>query len=150
MIKSILREPNKILRTRSEVVVDFEYQETKQAIKDLIDTLLVTKEGLGLAAPQIGVNLRIFVLNIKGEFKVFINPEITHFSNKKTLFNEGCLSVMKQFDEIQRSSKVVMKYYDEIGKKHKTTVKGLIAQAFQHEIDHLNGILYIDKIKNLK
>lgn len=146
MIKSILREPNEILRNQSCVVVNFESSETKETIKDLRDTLLVTKEGLGLAAPQIGINLRIFVLNMKGEFKVFINPEITHFSNKKSIFNEGCLSVMKQFDEIQRSSKVVMKYYDEAGKKHKTTVKGLIAQAFQHEIDHLNGILYIDKL----
>lgn len=146
MIKSILREPNKILRTRSEAVIDFESQKIKQTTKDLIDTLLVTKEGLGLAAPQIGVNLRIFVLNIKGEIKVFINPEVTHFSNKKSLFNEGCLSVPGEFDEMERSSKVVMKYYDETGKKHKTTVKGLIAQAFQHEIDHLNGILYVDKL----
>jgi len=146
MIKNILREPNKILRTKSEAVIDFESQETKQMIKDLIDTLLVTKEGLGLAAPQIGKNLRIFVLNMKGEIKIFINPEITHFSNKKSLFNEGCLSVPGEFDEMERSSKVVMKYYDETGKKHKTTVKGLIAQAFQHEIDHLNGILYVDKL----
>jgi len=144
MIKEILTEPNQILRKKSQKIVDFNSYETKKLIQDLKDTLVACKEGLGLAAPQIGINLRIFALNIKNEILIFINPEITHFSTKESLEEEGCLSVPGVAGKINRANKVVMKYYDENCKKHKIKAKGIIAQAFQHEIDHLNGILYID------
>ncbi len=147
MIKEILTEPNPILRKKSQKVIDFNARKTKKIIQDLKDTLIACKEGLGLAAPQIGINLRIFALNVKNEILIFINPEITHFSIKESLEEEGCLSVPGAIGKVKRVSKVVMKYYDENGKKHKIKAKGIIAQAFQHEIDHLNGILYIDKIE---
>ena len=147
MTKEILTKPNLILRKKSQKVIDFNARETKKTIQDLKDTLIACKEGLGLAAPQIGINLRIFALDIKNEILIFINPEITHFSSKKSLEEEGCLSVPGITGKIKRANKVVMKYYDENGKKHKIKAKGIIAQAFQHEIDHLNGILYIDKIE---
>lgn len=130
------------------MVLNFKSQETKQVIQDLKDTLKACQEGLGLAAPQIGTNLRIFVLESEEKIAVFINPKITRFSRKTTLHNEGCLSVPGRTDEIARASKVILKYYDEDGKKHKIKAAGLLAEAFQHEIDHLDGILYIDKIKN--
>jgi len=147
MIRPIVTEPNKILRQVSKPVDDFSSTEIKKVIKDLKDTLEATKEGLGLAAPQIGINLRIFALNLNNEIRVFINPEITHFSKKTTPEQEGCLSVPGRAGLVERFKKVVMKYYDENGVKHKIKAKGLIAQAFQHEIDHLNGTLYIDKLK---
>ncbi len=147
MIKEIVTEPNSILRKKSRKIIDFKDYKTKKIIQDLKDTLIDCKEGLGLAAPQIGINLRVFALNIKNEILIFVNPEITHFSTKESPEKEGCLSVPGIAGKVDRANKVVMKYYDESGKKHKIKAKGIIAQAFQHEIDHLNGILYIDKMK---
>lgn len=145
MKKQILTLPHQALRKKSRPVSNFLATEIKKTIKDLCDTLEATKEGLGLAAPQIGKNLRIFALELNGQIKIFINPTITHFSPKKNLLEEGCLSVPGKSGLVMRSHKVVLKYYDESGKKHKLTAKGLLAQAFQHELDHLNGELYVDK-----
>jgi peptide deformylase len=145
MTKDIVTQPNPILRKKSQEIKDFRAPEVKKTIQDLKDSLKDCQEGLGLAAPQIGVNLRIFALDWEGEIKIFINPKITHLSKKKSLLTEGCLSVPNKIGKIARANKVIMKYYDEEGKKHKMTAKGLLAQAFQHETDHLDGILYIDK-----
>lgn len=145
MIKKILTDPNKVLRKKSLSVTKFNDPKVQKTIQDLKDTLRATKEGLGLAAPQIGANLRIFVLDVEGSTHIFINPEITNFSKKVSPEQEGCLSVPRKSSPIKRSIKIIMKYYDEEGIKHKIKVKGILAQAFQHEIDHLNGILYIDK-----
>ncbi len=149
MIKTILTNPNPVLRKTSQAVSNFEEKKVQETIQDLKETLRASKEGLGLAAPQIGVNLRIFALDVDDALSIFINPKITHFSSKTKLYDEGCLSVPGVWGKVKRSVKVVMKYYDEKGKKHKIKAKGLIAQAFQHEIDHLDGILFIDKMENI-
>lgn len=128
------------------------------------------EDGVAIAAPQIGVGLRIFVVSGKathmyrGEDKklhteegareekdlVFINPEITKLSKTKKLMEEGCLSVRWQYGEVKRSDKATVRAYDEHGKKFQTGGAGLMAQIFQHETDHLEGILFIDKAKNLR
>jgi peptide deformylase len=124
-------------------------------------------DGVAIAAPQIGESLRIFVVSGKvtaiinnipeDELKrskkfpdtVFINPEIIKLSRKKMEVEEGCLSVRWLYGLVKRSEKVVIRAYDENGKKIERGASGLMAQIFQHEIDHLNGILFIDKAKNI-
>lgn len=150
MIKQILTHPHPLLRKKAKKVDDFSAPEIKRTIANLKETLQATKEGLGLAAPQIGESWRIFVLDWEGELKIFINPEITHFSQRKALLEEGCLSVPGKIGYVERSTKVVLKAQDQEGKRIKIKAKGLLAQAFQHEIDHLEGILYIDKAQEIK
>lgn len=128
------------------------------------------EDGVAIAAPQIGVGLRIFVVNGKamdmyrGEDKklhtkdgaekkedlVFINPEIIKLSQKKKFMEEGCLSVRWQYGVVKRSEKATVTAYDEHGTKFQAGGSGLMAQIFQHETDHLDGILFIDKAKDLQ
>ena len=150
MIKEIVRNPHPSLRKKSEPVKDFSDPRVKSVIQDIEDTLKAREDALGLAAPQIGVNLRIFGLDINGKIMIFINPEITHLSKKNSVYQEGCLSVPNKIGRILRANKAIMKYYDTKGRRHKIKAKGIIAEAFQHEVDHLNGILYIDKAQEIK
>lgn len=128
------------------------------------------EDGVAIAAPQIGIGLRIFVVSGKAqdmyrgkdkklhtkenaerkEDMVFINPEIIKLSKKKKLMDEGCLSVRWLYGQVPRHEKATVKAYDERGKKLETGGSGLMAQIFQHEIDHLNGVLFIDKAENVK
>lgn len=123
-------------------------------------------DGVAIAAPQIGESLRIFVVkgealalakqgkNIKEntELKdlIFINPEIIKTSRKKKKMEEGCLSVRWLYGEVERYEKITISAYDELGNKSVWGASGLMAQIFQHEIDHLEGVLFIDKAKNLR
>jgi peptide deformylase len=122
------------------------------------------EDGVAIAAPQIGESLRIFVESgrvkqlIDGEYdetnipadKVYINPEIIRLSRKKTKVEEGCLSVRWLYGFVERSEKARICAYDEFGKKFEKGASGLEAQIFQHEVDHLNGILFIDKAENIE
>lgn len=127
-------------------------------LKEMSAALIKEDDGVALAAPQIAVPLRIFIISGKLFAKqdksvqptnippdlVFINPKIVKTSKKKELMDEGCLSVRWIYGKTRRSSKVTVEAYDENGKKFSWNASGLIAQIFQHEIDHLNGILFTD------
>lgn len=144
---------NKILRAKSLKVVDFADPKIRVIVANLKETLASTDDGIGLASPQIGENVRIFVLspsvgeNASGN-TVFINPSISK-SLRKIELQEGCLSLPKIYGLVKRSKNIKVKAYDETGRKFELRLSGLLAQAVQHEVDHLDGILFIDKTKDL-
>jgi len=122
--------------------------EIKGLIADMIATMKETG-GIGLAAPQVGVPFRIFTVNMEDKVYVFINPEVKNFSNDKISFEEGCLSAQKIWGPVVRSKKLTIKALDENGNPVKIRAKGLLARVIQHEMDHLNGTLFIDKAERL-
>ena len=105
--------------------------------------------GIGLAAPQVGHSLQLFIIKVEDKIYIFINPEIKNISPTKTPFEEGCLSVKNIWGPVVRPKKLTVKAMDENGKFVKIRVKGLLARVIQHEMDHLNGILFIDKAEKL-
>jgi len=156
MIRKIVLSNNPILRKKSRPVPKID-KKIKDLIKDLRDTLSIQKdpEGVGLAAPQIGKNLRIFVAKYKDFEKVVINPEIVKVENKsrsaksrqsKKEILEGCLSLPYYYGPLKRAAKITIKYLDEKGKTLTETFEGFHAQIIMHEIDHLEGILFIDHL----
>jgi len=152
-IKTILTEPNKLLRQKSDEVKNVGESE-KELIKDMFDTMYAAK-GIGLAAIQIGVPKRIIVMDISKEENKrnqlsFINPKIINKNNENLTYEEGCLSVPNQFAEIDRSSKCEVEYLDSNGDSQILKAEGLLATCIQHEIDHLEGILFIDYLSKLK
>ena len=117
----------------------------RELIEDMLDTMYAAN-GVGLAAPQVGVLKRIVVIDIGEGPVVLINPQIVETSGSQT-GGEGCLSVNRAVDGIvPRYARITVEYYDEFGQKHEKRIREEIAVAFQHEIDHLNGILFVDKI----
>ena len=152
-IKTILTEPDKLLRQVSkpvEKVGDLE----RELMKDMLDTMYNAK-GNGLAAIQIGVPKRIIVLDISKEENkknpmYFVNPIIIKKNDEKVTYEEGCLSVPNQFAEIDRPSKCEVEYLDYNGNKQNLKAEGLLATCIQHEMDHLEGILFIDYLSKLK
>ena len=140
---------NKILRAKSQKVADFRDPKIQKLIIDMKETLSSIKEGVGLAAPQIGKNIRIFILSPElSEQTVFINP-IIRKSFRKTLVTEGCLSLPKIYGKIKRSKTAKITALNETGKIFQLKADSLLAQAFQHEVDHLDGILFIDKTREV-
>ena len=145
-IRNIRTYGNEILTKRAKEVEEID-ERTKELIEDMIETLH-KNNGVGLAAPQVGVLKRIIVIDIYGEGTdvfVLINPEIIKTKGEQTV-EEGCLSFPNQFAKIVRPAEVTVKALDKDGKKVKLVGKDLLAQALSHEIDHLNGELFIDKI----
>jgi peptide deformylase len=120
-----------------------------QFIADMKKTMS-KKDGVGLAAPQVGENIRLIVINTKDKIVPMINPRITHRSFSKDSMEEGCLSVPDYFGNVVRNKKITCQYSDEYGSRMKVEAEGLMARVIQHEIDHLDGILFIDKAKDLK
>ena len=143
-VLEIIQEDDPVLRKKAETVKDEKNPEIQKLIKDMIAIMKVAK-GLGLAAPQVGVSLRVFTIDIKGNVFVFVNPEIKDFSKESGSFEEGCLSVNKTWGPVVRPKKLTIKALDENGQPVKIRAKGLLARVIQHEMDHLNGILFIDK-----
>ena len=141
----ILEYPNEILRKESVEVKNPTSVETKQLIAEMIQTLRANN-GLGLAAPQVGKNLRLCIIEIEHELFVLINPEIKSLSKEKLLSEEGCLSFPNKFLDIQRSKRIKIKAIDSNGKKQIIRARGLLARAIQHEIDHMNGVLIVDRV----
>jgi peptide deformylase len=139
----IVLYPNKILREKTEKVEKID-KEIKNLVKEM-KKIMIQHNGVGLAANQIGKNLSIFVAYDNKKFYTFINPEIVKFFGKEKIVEEGCLSVPTVWGQIKRYEGVVINYQDLFGKKKKLKAKGLLAQIIQHEIDHLNGVLFIDK-----
>ena len=179
----IVQKEDKILRkTSKEVAIsDIKKPKIKEILKKMKEALNAEEDGVAIAAPQIGENLRIFVIskkifeimdeekiqnktpkieneNILKDKKgkniykdmVFINPKILKTSKKQMLTEEGCLSVRWLYGKVKRAEKTLIKAYDENGKFFTFGGSGLLSQAFQHETDHLDGILFTDKAINLK
>ena len=152
-IKTILTEPNKILRQISEPVEKVGDEE-RELMRDMLETMYSAK-GIGLAAIQIGIPKRIIVMDLSKEENkklpmYFVNPVITEKNNEKKTYEEGCLSVPNQFAEIDRPNKCKVEYLDFDGNKQSLQAEGLLATCIQHEIDHLEGILFIDYLSKLK
>jgi peptide deformylase len=152
-VKKILIEPNKLLRQVSKSV-DRVGDEEKQLMDDMLETMY-DAPGIGLAAIQIGVPKRIIVMDIsrdenKKEPKYFVNPVIKNRNEEKIKYEEGCLSVPDQFAEIERPNSCEVEYLDYDGKKQLLKADGLLATCIQHEMDHLEGILFIDYLSKLK
>jgi len=152
-IRKILTEPNKLLRQISENVKKVgEYE--KKLMDDMLDTMYEAP-GIGLAAVQIGVPKRIIVMDISRdennkEPRYFVNPVIKNKNKEKSIYEEGCLSVPDQFAEIERPNSCEVEYLDYDGKKQILKAEGLLATCIQHEMDHLEGILFIDYLSKLK
>ncbi len=152
-IKKILVEPNKVLRQISLPVKKVGKDE-QNLMDDMLDTMY-DANGIGLAAIQIGIPKRIIVMDIskdeqKKEPRFFVNPVIKKKDSLKSTYEEGCLSVPNQFAEIDRPSKCVVEFLDYNGKEQKLDADGLLATCIQHEMDHLEGILFIDYLSKLK
>ena len=152
-IKTILTEPNKILRQISKQVEKVG-EEEKKIMDDMLETMYQAN-GIGLAAIQIGIPKRIIVIDLaKGEEKknpmYFVNPVIKNKNQNLATYEEGCLSVPEQFAEVDRPSTCEVEYLDYHGEKKILKAEGLIATCIQHEMDHLQGILFIDYLSKLK
>ncbi|HEY4514716.1 MAG TPA: peptide deformylase [Candidatus Paceibacterota bacterium] len=159
MSAKILQKDDPRLRIVSRAIAKSEIGGTYLAdlIERLHETLKKESDGVAIAAPQLGENVRLFVIASKDPLKpkevikcIFINPIIVKTSVKKEFLEEGCLSVRNIYGRIRRSTKVTIEALDENGKKFSRGAVGLLAEIFQHEIDHLDGILFIDKAKDLK
>ena len=152
-IRKILTEPNKLLRQISETVKKVGEDE-KKLMDDMLDTMYEAP-GIGLAAVQVGVPKRIIVMDISRdennkEPRYFVNPVIKNKNKEKSIYEEGCLSVPDQFAEIERPNSCEVEYLDYDGKKQILKAEGLLATCIQHEMDHLEGILFIDYLSKLK
>jgi peptide deformylase len=152
-IREIIKLPDKRLRLKSEPV-----KQIDAGIRKLVDDMFETMykaPGIGLAAIQLGVAKRVITMDLSKkehdhEPHVFINPEILWQSEERAKFEEGCLSIPDYYEEVERPAQVRVKYLDLAGKKREIDAKGLLATCLQHEIDHINGVLFIDHLSKLK
>ena len=163
-LREILTEPNKLLRTKSLAVEKVD-EDLQKLMNDMLETMYAAP-GIGLAAIQVGVPKRVIVLDIgwrnesdstndeKQEVRknpmYFVNPEIIIKSTNNSTYEEGCLSVPGQFAEIERPDKCHIKYLDYYGQPKEIKAEGVLATCIQHEIDHLEGILFIAHLSKLK
>ena len=152
-VREIIILPDKRLRLPSEPV-----KRIDSGIRKLVDDLFETMydaPGIGLAAIQIGIAKRIVTMDLskkdeEHQPQVFINPEVIWASDETSKYEEGCLSIPEFYEEVERPAKVKVKYLDVDGKEHELEATGLLATCLQHEIDHTNGVLFIDHISKLK
>ena len=151
-IKTIITEPNEILRQVSKPVQTVGNEERK-LMDDMLETMYAAN-GIGLAAIQIGIPKRIIVMDISKDGKknpmYFVNPKIKNKDKEKTTYEEGCLSVPDYFAEVDRPKYCEVEYLDYNGKNKILEADGLLATCIQHEMDHLEGILFIDYLSKLK
>ena len=152
-VKTILTEPNILLRQVSDPVEKVG-EEVRKLMDDMLETMYAAP-GIGLAAIQVGVPKRIIVMDIsrdenKKEPMYFVNPIIKNKNSEHSTYEEGCLSVPNQFAEVNRPSSCEVEYLDYNGNKKILKASGLLATCIQHEMDHLEGILFIDYLSKLK
>jgi peptide deformylase len=152
-VRDILILPDKRLRAVSKPVAKIDAA-TRKLVEEMFETMYAAP-GIGLAAIQIGEPKRVVTMDLakKDEPKqprVFINPELIAKSDEKSTHEEGCLSIPEFYEEVERPAQVKVRYLDLDGKPHEIEASGLLATCIQHEIDHLNGVLFIDHISKLK
>lgn len=145
MILPIITYPNDILRGKNEKIKDPKSSEIKELILDMLETMEASGNALGLAAPQVGASVRLCIIKLDRKTYILINPKISARSWKKEISEEGCLSFPGKFIPIKRNYKITANALDKNGEKIIIRAEGLLARALQHEIDHLDGILFIDK-----
>jgi peptide deformylase len=153
MIYAIVKYGNPVLETKAQTITEFDTPELNKLIEDMFETMYAAR-GVGLAAPQIGIPRRISVIDISGgegppQKLVLINPEIIHNEGKQVT-EEGCLSVPGFREPVRRGSRVTVRAQNARGETFQVTGEDLLARAFQHEIDHLNGKLYLNHLSTLK
>ena len=151
--KNILIEPDPILREKS-ISLEKVDDQLRKLMDDMLETMYAAP-GIGLAAVQIGILKRLIVIDVsrdeqKKEPLFFVNPKISYQSKKTSIYEEGCLSLPGYFAEIERPSECHVEYVDYYGKEQKLKTNGLLATCIQHEIDHLEGVLFIDYLSKLK
>lgn len=132
---------------------------TRTLVADMIETMYAAN-GIGLAAIQVGVDLRVLVIDLQAEEdadgkpirapKAYINPEIVSVSDELSTYNEGCLSIPEQYAEVKRPARARVRWQDEQGAAFEEELDGLLSTCMQHEIDHLNGVLFVDHVSRLK
>ncbi|MES2338610.1 MAG: peptide deformylase [Pseudomonadota bacterium] len=157
-VMTILEIPDSGLREVAAPVATVD-DATRALIDDMFDTMYDAR-GIGLAATQVGVARRVVVIDLQeGEDddgkpirdpKAFVNPELLWQSEETSKYNEGCLSIPEQYAEVERPARCRVRWLDRDGKSHEEEMDGLLATCMQHEIDHLNGVLFIDHISKLK
>ncbi len=165
MVLPIRTDGDDVLRSKANPLPEelFGTSELKKMLDDMSDTLDAEKDGVAIAAPQVGIPYRIFLVRYDRmlapsqeaeeepmpEVGVFINPSFVRLSKKNTSVDEGCLSVRNVYGKTKRKDRATVKAYDASGKKFERGAGGLLAQAFQHEMDHLEGVLFIDHATDL-
>jgi peptide deformylase len=152
-IRPVITAPDPRLRQVSKPVEKVD-DELRALMDDMLETMY-DAPGIGLAAIQVGVPLRVIVMDLAGEDaepepRYFINPEILDPSEETSVYEEGCLSVPEYYDEVERPARCRVKYLDYNGKEQVLDAEGLLATCIQHEIDHLEGVLFIDHLSRLK
>jgi len=152
-LRDIIILPDKRLRSVSRPVVEIS-EDIRTLVADMFETMYKAP-GIGLAAIQVGVPSRVVVMDLskretEAEPRVFINPEITWSSEETSPYEEGCLSIPDVHEDVERPSRVKIRYLDLEGKSQEADAEGLFATCIQHEVDHLNGVLFIDHISKLK
>ena len=149
----IITIPNPVLKKKSKTVSLFD-QKLRQTVNNLYKTLYATGNGIGLAAPQVGILQRIVVIDIKENEKskplTMINPKILKKSLEKNVNQEGCLSIPGYYADVERSKTIKVEWFNEYGKKMIKDMDGLLSICVQHEVDHLEGILFTDYLSSLK
>ena len=153
MKRKILIEPDPILRKKCESLEQVD-DDVRKLMKEMLETMYEAP-GIGLAAVQVGILKRLIVIDIskdkeKRDPLFLVNPKIVHQSKETSIYEEGCLSLPGQFAEIERPAKCVLKYVNYNGNEEELKAEGLLATCIQHEVDHLNGILFIDYLSKLK
>jgi peptide deformylase len=152
-LRDIIILPDKRLRLVSKPIETID-DDVRTLVADMFDTMYHAP-GIGLAAIQVGVPARVVVMDLskrqtEAQPKVFINPEITWSSDEPSVYEEGCLSIPDVHEDVERPARVTVKYRDLDGGTHEENADSLFATCIQHEVDHLNGVLFIDHISRLK
>ena len=152
-ILKILTIPDPRLKHKSSNIEVFD-EKLKKIVRDMYETLYASGNGIGLAAPQVDIRKRIVVVDLKEDGKsspiTFINPKITKLSDEKFINQEGCLSVPEYYADVERAKEVEVEWLDDMAVKYKKKFSGLLSICIQHEIDHLDGILFVDHLSTLK
>jgi len=149
MIRPLITHPNDVLRGKNEDIIDVSDSKLKTLVQDMRETM-IHANGVGIAATQVGIALRVAIVAApETKERVIINPRILRRSWKRWSLEEGCLSVPGSYGDVRRPWRIRVRYQDLSGKEHIETAEGMLARVFQHEIDHLDGMLFIDRAKHV-
>lgn len=148
-MRKIITHPHPTLRRKAKPIKDISDERIQALIPEMVD-IMMKNDGVGLAAPQIDESIRLVTIRYRDDSLALINPTITNKSILKEIDEEGCLSVPSVYGMVKRCKKITVKYQDPSGKIRKLTGEGMLARVIQHEVDHLDGVLFIDKAKKLR